>query len=449
LNYQKRKNYCSCKAIEDHYSRCGNRESMNRELLLKKGKLFCARIFVALCSFMLVFLFMECSFRLYQGLSRKEVRKFYRLVNIWPGTFDPRVGFLFKPHELVRFTNYLDFAVDERTNEMGFLDREHSPAKPAGLFRILVLGDSFVEAAQVGMKEKFHVLLEEKLSRKYPGRRFDVMAMAYSGSGTCDELAFYEQLGQAFRPDLVIIAFVNNDFSNNSPVLESIRNGWHPAHSPRLFFRKIPGGAFRRLAIDPEWEHYLLRTEDPPDSLEMVHKYVGSVFWRSNLYCFLFQRASQQSRVRRYESQLVQRYQQIKKSDDFRELLADWKWTQGSDMEAFFSEKKMPSVYQEACEVTDHVFGVFKDETDREGAHLLLASYVAGMKNYSPMVKALAAHHDIPWFDLDDELARVGSSTSCHWDHDGHWNATGHKRVAHILYTYLVEKNPDLLRPVK
>src|SRR5712671_5614679 len=81
-----------------------------------------------------------------------------------PSRFDPRVGRIRPPYAEMRWTNYLDFAVTEQANSLGFIDREPPAAKASGVFRILVLGDSFVEALQVPTRQKFHVLLEDMLA---------------------------------------------------------------------------------------------------------------------------------------------------------------------------------------------------------------------------------------------------------------------------------------------
>jgi hypothetical protein len=49
-------------------------------------------------------------------------------------------------------------------NREGFRDREHASKKPAGTYRIAVLGDSFTEALQVGLEDTFASVLERELA---------------------------------------------------------------------------------------------------------------------------------------------------------------------------------------------------------------------------------------------------------------------------------------------
>ena len=60
----------------------------------------------------------------------------------------------------VRWTNGLDFWTVSRTNSPGFLDREPpDPERAAASRHVAVFGDSFVEAKEVAVADKFHVRL--------------------------------------------------------------------------------------------------------------------------------------------------------------------------------------------------------------------------------------------------------------------------------------------------
>jgi hypothetical protein len=87
--------------------------------------------------------------------------------------------------------NYSGTQTDEgraliTTNSQGFRDREHSISKPAGVFRIAILGDSFAEAAQVDLEETFWAILETKLVAEncFPEAIIEVLNFGVSGYGT-------------------------------------------------------------------------------------------------------------------------------------------------------------------------------------------------------------------------------------------------------------------------
>lgn len=102
-----------------------------------------------------------------------------------------------------------------RTNAWGMRDRPHALEKPAGTFRILVLGDSFMEALQVDFEDSLPALLERELAER-GHRQVEVINASTSDWGTDDEVAYLARYGRAFQPDLVLVAMtLHNDVSDN------------------------------------------------------------------------------------------------------------------------------------------------------------------------------------------------------------------------------------------
>ena len=115
------------------------------------------------------------------------------------------------------------------TNSAGFRDREHTPSKPENTFRILVLGDSYVEAVQLPQEETFWSVLEQQLQAdfRHAGKQVEVIAMGISGWGTAQQSLALEHYGFIYDPDLVVLAFFGaNDLINNSRELQ--REGSRP-----------------------------------------------------------------------------------------------------------------------------------------------------------------------------------------------------------------------------
>ena len=107
------------------------------------------------------------------------------ITNNWPSIFDRRLGFIFKPGSTVKWTNHVDYWTINHANSLGFLDREppesNNPA--AGVCRIAILGDSFVEAAQVRLDEKVQIQLERLGDRNGQGPKYQTIEFGFSGSG--------------------------------------------------------------------------------------------------------------------------------------------------------------------------------------------------------------------------------------------------------------------------
>ena len=116
-----------------------------------------------------------------------------------------------------------EFAVSIRINSQRRRDVERDAAKPAGVFRILVLGDSFIEALQVPLEETFSRRLEADLEAVMGKGAVQVSSMGVSGYGTPSQTLYYEQAGRELDPDLVLLAFYpGNDVRNSSPTLEPL-----------------------------------------------------------------------------------------------------------------------------------------------------------------------------------------------------------------------------------
>jgi lysophospholipase L1-like esterase len=113
-----------------------------------------------------------------------------------------------------------------RVNSQGLRDREHALAKPAGTYRIAVLGDSYTEALQVEMEHAFWAQLPARLGACgfAAGRRVETVNFGVSGYGTGQELLMLRSRVWQYSPDLVLLAFFpGNDVRNNSRTLEAAK----------------------------------------------------------------------------------------------------------------------------------------------------------------------------------------------------------------------------------
>jgi len=92
------------------------------------------------------------------------------------------------------------------SNSLGFRDREHAVAKPAGVYRIVVLGDSIAAGLHVERNEDvFPPILERLLVQG--GLRAEVINLAVSGYNTQQEVEMLREKGLQYHPDLVVVAY--------------------------------------------------------------------------------------------------------------------------------------------------------------------------------------------------------------------------------------------------
>jgi lysophospholipase L1-like esterase len=96
-----------------------------------------------------------------------------------------------------------------RFNSAGLRDDEYSLAKPEGVTRIAVLGDSFAWGYGVEQDENFAAVLETQLNEA--GHAVEVLNFGLTGYGTDQDYLAYLELARAYEPDIVILAFYEND----------------------------------------------------------------------------------------------------------------------------------------------------------------------------------------------------------------------------------------------
>ena len=95
-------------------------------------------------------------------------------------------------------------------NALGMRDRDRTAEKAAGVFRILVLGDSHLFGWGVAQDETFAAALEALLEARAPGR-FEVLNTGVPGYNTVMETRVFERRADELAPDLVLIHYVDND----------------------------------------------------------------------------------------------------------------------------------------------------------------------------------------------------------------------------------------------
>jgi lysophospholipase L1-like esterase len=152
------------------------------------------------------------------------------------------------------FQRTRDYGVLVRTNAQGLRDRPHAVEKAPETFRIVVLGDSFMEAYQVPLEASLPYRLQELLA----ARGVEVLNLGVGGYGTAQALLILEEEGLRYGPDLVVLAFyAGNDVHNNSRAIETALQG---EDEPTTFAR--PYATATSLDGDLAWT--------PPDAARMA-----------------------------------------------------------------------------------------------------------------------------------------------------------------------------------
>ena len=123
--------------------------------------------------------------------------------------YDPLLGWRNRPNAYTRVVEQ-DYSTVMQYGPKGLRGEDHPYAKPAGDFRILVLGDSMVDGFSVPLEDRVSEVLQNEL-----GPRADVVNLGVSGYSTDQELLMLESEGWKYRPDLVVLFFYYNDIWMN------------------------------------------------------------------------------------------------------------------------------------------------------------------------------------------------------------------------------------------
>lgn len=161
------------------------------------------------------------------------------------------------------------------TNAQGFRNRkDYTHEKPKGVIRVMSLGDSHTQGYEVRQDATFSATAERYLEKH--GHRAEVMNTGVSGFGSAEELAFLENEGIKYEPDIVILAFYANDFEDNIKAALyrlnddgtlSIENRQHiPGVKLQNLIYRVPGVAwlsensyFYSLFFNGVWAFYKTR----------------------------------------------------------------------------------------------------------------------------------------------------------------------------------------------
>ena len=121
---------------------------------------------------------------------------------------DPNLSFVHEPN-----THGFFMRQDVRINSLGLRDREFPAAKPTGVYRILVLGDSTTFGWGVSLEDTAAKILEKMLNAQPPPgyQRFEVINAGVGNYDTVQEVTYYKTRGRLLNPDMVILVYFIND----------------------------------------------------------------------------------------------------------------------------------------------------------------------------------------------------------------------------------------------
>jgi len=337
----------------------------------------------------------------------------------WAQDFNNRVGYELRPHQQYIYASKSgEFEIEVRHNARGLHDVDHALAKPDGVYRILILSDSYGHAREVPLDQNFARQLETLLNASAPdGLRYEVINAGRFGLGTTQEYLYYVTEGRHYNPDAVLLGFyVGNDVLDNHAPLIAAWNGTEsvefPYFSPDGTLHQ-PGMAVRRRGLSWLRQNlYLVNTlagGPPPERVE-----VGD------------------------PNTLTGRALRVPMGVY---LPPDTIWQAAWDVTDLALGRLQAAVEQEGAK-----FGVFIIPDRRQLYDVDWQAALAKLPDLDPAsldrerptqtVRDLLAARGIPALDLLEPFR--AAEERLYFQIDGHWNAAGHRLAAERLAAWLI-----------
>ena len=170
--------------------------------------------------------------------------------------FDPVLGWRLRPGARAHYDRG-EYTTDVAINSLGMRDRERSVVPSPGTFRILALGDSFVEGYTVNFGETVGQVLENALAGA--NCPIEVLNAGSGGYSTDQEYLFYRETGRRLGARVVVLFFYHNDLA---PLLET---SYYGATKPLFAYHRRSGLSLRTDHLrEPQSKPEFRPKERPP-----------------------------------------------------------------------------------------------------------------------------------------------------------------------------------------
>jgi lysophospholipase L1-like esterase len=176
-------------------------------------KRFLIRVFLVTISVVVSFFLFEAVARLFNYAGRNyDIEMWKYAVELKRLSSNPTLGIEHIPNKTARLQNTVI-----SINSMGFRDREYSQEKPAGVYRILVLGSSITLGWGVDYETAYAKVAERKLNDDLQGIRVEVINCGVGNYNAQREVEQFFTRGVRLNPDMVLVSFFMNDLAELEP----------------------------------------------------------------------------------------------------------------------------------------------------------------------------------------------------------------------------------------
>lgn len=334
--------------------------------------------------------------------------------------YDPVLGWRHRPNASGEVSNdEYQTTVQYDSNGLRGLSRPYK--RPQGVFRIVVLGDSFVDGYTVQAQNRLTEVLEASL-----GPRFEVVNLGVPGYSTDQELLLLEQEGWKYEPDLVVLAFYYNDVWGNGS-----RYFANSTTTQKPLFVTDAGG------------NLSLTNVPVPRSTQTLH---------SRLKVYELIRRAIRSNPRLFSLTVKMGLAHGKLPDDSHP--APTGAMGGSQEFLVYQRTQTPELTREWT-ITQALLRKLKKETEQRGIRLLIFYVPTRVElsldewssaqlppDYDPgevarRLVGICTAEGIAYIEPSDRFKAAAKQASLYFHRDPHWNAAGHHLAGEILAEYV------------
>ena len=371
----------------------------------KKIKKFLLNILVSVFAIIVALIIVEFLLRIFfhqnLNITRVDAEKIFEL--------KPNIASVLRRQE---------FITHVKINSQGLRDREYELKKLGNTVRIAVVGDSFVFGFGVELNETMVKILESKLNSRLSKKssiNYEVMNFGVSAYGTEQEYILIKNKVINYSPDIIILAFVPNDFKENVKF--------------NLF--------------DVKNDALIMNHHQKITSLLKLRNYIS---WHSHLYSLVYSSIIDNQKLRDFFIKAKLLNPPYKNPDtDFDSLI----YLNSKNEEFEYSVNKtlfLLNAINDIAKKNNLEFAIFLVPTREQVDNNKMKDYIKSNNlpfenlnttKVQEIIKALQKENVII-IDPLDLFKKYNKNNTFYYNVDGHWNTRGHQFAADILYEKLI-----------
>jgi hypothetical protein len=335
-----------------------------------------------------------------------------------------------------------EFSVDVSINSHGFRDVERTYDRQDGVFRVFVLGDSFMAALQVEREDALPAQLEARLNADPrtagSGYRFEVLNGGVGGYNTLDEYLLLREEAIRYEPDLVLYAFFEND-------TVGLIGPERSAFGETLYALADESG---NLVLGEDGEPQLIREPLAPEEVVLPGSPPPAEAWlieHSYLYGFLYPILQ---RARPLQRAALNR---LRAND--RPVFYEGHYAANPDVpgypESWTALEQLILLMNDRAASSGACFGTFAIPDITAVYPEIARNYYLGfdllgdhwqVDKQERALEALHTAHAIPLLLLREPLSEAAAEGSdpLYLEVNRHWSAAGHASAADFIYEWLI-----------